>query len=218
MAAFATLSVKNKTRCFVSLFLSLVTAFAQTARVTLLPVESNGGALAGCRVGLFLSLGDSDQQDLSPEFTGLQAASVPYGRYVAAVRCARNAGASSTIRVDRPVQFFVVSSRHVADYAPGRTPRFTVRLLQRPPGASILWAKLVGVYLNEVDIEPVVAEGAAASFANPQPGRYVLLILSPDRLICRAEIVIQSPAGSIALRSGDNGCAVEQGSGAVEAQ
>jgi len=42
-------------------------------------------------------------------------------------------------------------------------------------------------------MEPVLAEGTAASFVNPQPGRYVLLILSPDRLIYRAEIIIQSP-------------------------
>src|SRR5277367_6418631 len=93
---------------------------------------------------------------------------LPYGRYVVLVNCA-NGGVSSTIQVDRPKRLLVVSSRQDIEY--GHPPVLTVRVLgDVGKGRRPVWAKIVGVYLNTVDIEPVESKNSVALFTNPQPG------------------------------------------------
>lgn len=180
----------------------------ERATVTLIGANSYGRALESCRVRMFASLGGPERVDFASSFKGLVSTEIPYGEYTAYLACAGDTGAGSTVRVDRPDQLLVISShRHIADYYPGLEPRFKITL-RNPPAHTTVWAKLVGVYLNDVDIEPFRGPTHTAFFIQPQPGRYMLMILAPNRLICTTDLITKAQSGSVDLRIEGDRCVV----------
>ena len=183
-----------------------LSAAAEIAHVNILPVSEEGAALERCSVRSFLPVGHEKPKDLASRFSGLDGNNIPFGKYIVVVRCSNGTNASALVQVDRPRKFAIVTPSLMADYRPDALPQFLVRIQPRPEGPRMLWAKLIGVYLNELDVEPFSAESGTAAFISIQPGRYILLLLGVDGKFCSVGLSITRPSGSVTFHQRAGAC------------
>lgn len=169
----------------------LVTA-SSLATVTLLPLDSFGGARQGCQVVEFVTLDDLET-DYKMRFEGLRAKNIPFGAdYRTHIKCDDQRGSGPFfVTVNRSDQFIVLGSwLHRGDYVTGPSPRLTVSVagtLDAGPSPKT-WVKIVGVYLDHSETGKVDPESHSAMFYDLVPGRYLVLILSGKKLSCTKQV------------------------------
>jgi len=176
--------------------------FARVAgTVEVLPLGTNGEALDGCKVERFFEINAKSEN--SSRFQGLSGKLVPFGEYLVSVRCGDVDGATSVVVVNRAAAFVVVSSaRHVADYAPGGAPLFSIRVSNLGELAARTWVQLVGVFLDVRVSDLVAPSSGRATLPIEQPGAYVLTVFSGGDVLCRQALRIDNIGGSLEVRTG----------------
>jgi hypothetical protein len=145
---------------------------------------------------------DRKPRELKGLFNGLIARQVPVGTYSVTLKCdvppgvrSMVDGVGSTVEVQSiGQQFFVISSHtHMADYAPGYGPRFWVRIKNAGSVFGPLWIKAVGLYQESLTVAKVNEVSSEAEVGGLLPGDYLLMILSPGKLICTKKMRLLNP-------------------------
>ncbi|MGA3028493.1 MAG: hypothetical protein ABSF98_27410 [Bryobacteraceae bacterium] len=178
--------------------------------VSLMPIDSFGAPLQRCQLTSFIGDRDEGRPERKDLFDGLVARDVPYGEYLAFIRCGGDTGAVGFVQVHDSEVFWVLSSpRHFADYVPGKAPVFIVDVqTPRSTAPDSMWVELSGVYMNERLRDRVDPGTRSAHFTNPGIGAYFLTVASGGRILCHGEVTITDPKGALTVRTGRT-CSVE---------
>ena len=195
-------------------------AFAQqTARVTLAAVDSFGNRPAGCHVKYFANDYDPtgkknpDPRDFSEQFSPLIGRDIPFDLYSVVVQCAGKYRWSAQIWIRHPETFFVVpTTQRRGDYHTGLTPRLTVSIervaASKTRADNTRWITMSGLFwdLHETDqVDPLYR---VAQFYDIVPGRYLLQVVEPGRLVCKQQIDFLEAGASLVLVD-DDPCTVK---------
>jgi hypothetical protein len=180
--------------------------------VTIRFVDHFGAAWQNCHVEEFTSTIGSDLgSDYANRFQGLMGRNIPFSiSYRLVLRCPKVAYPSSPFFVDvfSDHTFIVVSSwMHRGDYQTGLDPRLTVSVA-RPASerAGQAWVRVVGAYVDYLASDGVDPQSGDARFDWPAPGTYMVLLLTPEKLVCAKEIELLEPHGKLELDPTPNGC------------
>jgi hypothetical protein len=179
--------------------------------VTIHFVNHFGVPWQDCHVEEFASTIGDDGSDYASRFHGLTARNIPFNRsYRLVLECTKVGYPSFPFYVDvlRDRTFIVVSSwLHRGDYQTGLGPRLTVSLA-RPQSerAAQAWVKVVGVYIDYLHSEGVDQQSGEAGFDWIVPGTYMVLLLTPEKLVCAKQIDLLEPHGRLELDPTPNGC------------
>jgi hypothetical protein len=169
-----------------------------------------------CHVEEFTStLGSDVGTDYAGRFHGLTGRNIPFNLgYRLVLECAKPGYPSFPLSVDvtRHRTFIVVSSwMHRGDYETGLGPRLTVSVVPRPPEViGQAWVKLLGVYMDHSASDGVDPETGEARFHwMIVPGTYMVLLFTPEKLVCAKEIELLEPHGRLELAATPKGCAAK---------
>ncbi len=184
------------------------------ATVTLSVLSSLGQSQAGCHLLEFVLLDDGANADYKSRFDGLVGKNIPFGySYRVSVKCTDpGAGGSFWIPVLRSDQFVVLSSwPHLGDYFTGDEPRLTVSV-SRHSGAQTLgqaWVKVIGVYVDGREVDKLDSQSGATRFYHLEPGRFLVLLLTGERVLCTKQIDVLGPEARLELSLSGQGCKAE---------
>lgn len=182
----------------------------QVAAVRISLSDSYGQIERACSVKGFTSFDEGERPDYASHFAGLVGQDVPFGqRFRVILQCAGNqVFGPFWVAVDRPDKFIPLASwSHRGDYFTGAEPRLTVSVLGRPlPQTSESWVKLVGVYLDDQEVDQVDPRSGSARFYDPVPGRYLVLLLRGGDAVCTEQIDILGPGARMSLSPLSNDC------------
>jgi hypothetical protein len=180
--------------------------------VTIRFVDYFGAPWPDCHVEEFTStFGKDVGSDYASRFRGLTGRNIPFNLgYRVVVQCAKPDYPSFPFSVDvtRDRAFIVVSDwMHRGDYETGSDPRLAVSVVPRPPEVGQAWVKLLGVYMDHSASDGVDPETGEARFHwMIVPGTYMVLLFTPDKLVCAKEIELLEPHGRLELEPTPNGC------------
>jgi hypothetical protein len=183
--------------------------------VTIRLVDYFGVPWPNCHVAEFTStLGRNVGSDYAGRFRGLTGRDIPINvGYRLVLQCAKPDYPSPPFSVDvtRDRTLIVVSSwMHRGDYETGLGPRLTVSVVPRPPEVGQAWVRLLGVYMEHSASDGVDPQTGEAQFHwMVVPGTYMVLLLTPEKLVCAKEIQLLEPHGRLELQPKANGCAAK---------
>src|SRR5579864_6191134 len=187
----------------------------QSATVTLSLFTSFGEPIAACHVEGFLSFNEGDRTEYGSRFHGLTGTGIPFGKtYRAILRC-RGEGVFGPfwVSVQRTHAFVVLgvwSRPGHGDYYTGAEPRLTVYVVGSPvPKNQQQWIKIVGEYSDEQEVDEVSFDSHSARFYNFFPGRFLLLLVTADKLLCDKQVDLLGPGARLQLLVSRNGCTVK---------
>lgn len=174
----------------------------QFGAVTVSAVDSFGRPRADCKVAEFRSM-DDEEVDYVDRFDGLTGHDIPVGHsYRIHLRCAdaESAGPFFAL-VNRQDAFLVLGAwLNRGDYETGSTPRLTVNVDQaRSQISSEAWVKIIGIYTSVSEADRIDSQTHSARFYDPQPGRYLLLLLDGEKVVCTKQIAIEAPKAQLRL-------------------
>lgn len=178
--------------------------------VTIRFVDFFGVPWQGCHVEELTSAEVDTGPDFASRFHGLVGHNIPFGAdYRLVLKCAA-AGPFFPffVAVERNPAFLVVPSwQHAGDYQTGLVPPLTVSVVPRPRGGmGQAWVKVVGVYINHSESDGVDQQTGEAWFHWIVPGTYMVLLLTPEKLVCVKEIELLDAFGRLELEPTPNGC------------
>jgi hypothetical protein len=149
-------------------------------------------------------------------FAGQRGTGIPYGEYTVSVSCADGRGAGGTVLIWRPDALVIAAKFQEAfhaDYPPGGAPVLRVKVSKSTADASAgtAWVKLIGVYLNYVDVGQF--DSGEASFVNIQEGRYIFVLLRASAAACTKQVDVLKPDAILTFDPA-KGCSLVANSGA----
>lgn len=191
-------------------------AMRKTATVTLSVLDSFGHPRSDCHVVQFSSDEPFRKAEYKNKFTKYAGANIPYAIYTLLLRCddGQTLG-PKYITVGRPKNFFVISQwRHFGDWVTGPDPRLAISVEtdSETKLSGQAWVKVVGVYVDSAEIDEVNPQTHTASFYDVVPGRYLVLLLDGDKIICTQPVEYSADPESHAklkLSASLGGCKVE---------
>jgi hypothetical protein len=147
-----------------------------------------GEPLTECRVEGFRPTGTGAKHasDYKERFRGLVASEVPDGEYIADISC-RGTRIGRYVSVSNLHRFEVVSEnrRTVRSDPP---PHLLIRINRpRPPGET-WWLTAQALYAERVDTVEFQSDTGEAAINDPDPGSYVISVLSSTGYSCLREI------------------------------
>jgi hypothetical protein len=178
--------------------------------VTIRFVDHFGVPWQDCHVEEFTPADVGGGPDFASRFHGLIGHNIPFGDDCRLVLKCAKAGPFFPffVAVGRERTFLVVSSwEHAGDYETGLAPRLTVSVVPRPRGGTgQAWVKVLGVYINHSESDGVDQRTGDARFYSILPGTYMVLLLTPEKLVCAKEIELLDAFGRLELEPTPNGC------------
>jgi len=186
-----------------------------SATVSLSILDSFGKQRQDCHVIEFSSSYPYHKAELKARFSGYTATEIPFGWYRIRLRCddLQHLG-PEYVYVERNQEFFVVSQwRHFGDYVTG--PRLAVNLETAPDVqlSKQAWIRAVGIYTKESEVSKIDPASHSASFYDIVPGRYLLLLLDGEQIVCSKPVDFLESDAKLSLSISTEGCATSAISG-----
>jgi hypothetical protein len=213
-------------RCFpIALLIGLSTCAPSVpqqklATVTFLVFDSFGRPQSDCHILEFVSLDDERNPDYVAHFSGAVGRNIPYGStYRVHAKCAdERSGGTFLVTVNKSDTLLVLASwLNLGDYVTGPSPRLTIRIRSNNETklAEKTWIKIVGVYVDRMEVARVSPSGTAGFF-DVVPGKYLMLLFG-DGLVCTKEIEFLKAPADLELSISAESCKVQSQS-AVRAE
>jgi hypothetical protein len=187
----------------------------KVAQVTLRFVDSFGNPQEGCRVVEFSSMDDDAKVDYSKSFDGLVGEKIPYGnRYKVFVKClGEKSRVATVVSVGRPEEFIVLSEwLHLGDYVTHERISISVQSKSGKQLSNDVWVKLVGIYLDNSELDRIDPQSHSAKFYDIPPGRYIVLVMDGEKLACTKQIDFLEAGARLDISLMEHGCKVEEAS------
>jgi hypothetical protein len=165
----------------------------KAATITLSVLDSFGHPRLDCHVVQFSSDAPFKKAEYKNRFSKYVGTNIPYAFvYTLLLRChdGQTLG-PKYITVGRPKEFFVIGQwQHFGDWVTGPDPRLAISVETDAETklSGQAWVKVVGVYVDSVEVDEVDAQTHMASFYEIVPGRYLVMILDGDKIICTAPV------------------------------
>jgi len=209
----ATRFVDFAAAAFALAFISI--ASAQGAHVVVIAVDTFGFQPNGCYVEEFVNDHDikgemnPDPRDFSDQFHGLSAQGIPFDMYTVSVQCEGQFRGSASTWIRHPENSVVVmTNTRRGDYHTGIGPRLTVLLEKTSARATKTekqrWVTMTGVFLDHRETSQVDARDGVARFYDVFPGRYLLQVIEPRRLVCTRQIDFLEAGASLTMAADDS--------------
>ena len=167
----------------------------QYATVSLKILDSYGHQRPGCHVTKFRRKKTQGGADYQGSFSGLVGSKIPSGfglTYDVLVYCTDGSHASNPfVAVTRSEEFIVlVGWVPDGDYVTGPDPRLKIKV-DADSAANIAdhaWIKAVGVYMDDSEVAQIDSQSHSAGLFSIVPGRYLILLLNGEKVICTQQI------------------------------
>jgi hypothetical protein len=156
---------------------------------TIAAVGAFGEPLTGCRVESFRSTDTAvgKRHDYKDRFQDLVAQDIPGGEYEAEIVC-REARIGKWVKVSASNGFEVVSENRRITRSDHKVPHLAIRIDgSRRPGET-WWITLRGVYQERSDTAEFQTDTGEARISDPDPGSYMVNVLSSTGYNCLREI------------------------------
>jgi hypothetical protein len=170
-------------------------------------------------VSEFLSTADPTAIDYSDKFEGLVGRKIPvmgiYRPFRLHVHCSDGSSGPYFVSVSQAETFALVGGwAHLGDYVTGPEARLTISLASplSEELSHVMWVKTVGVYLDTSETERIDPQSNSAAFYTVVPGRYILFILTGNRVICMKQVMLQGPHARLKLSISEQSCKVDEAS------
>jgi hypothetical protein len=158
------------------------------ANFTMVAVGAFGEPLTECRVESFQSAEArvKHRNDYKGRFRGLAASDLPDGKYTANISC-RGARIEKYVSVSNLHRFEVVSQnrRTVRSDPP---PNLLIRINSPRPQGETWWLTARALYAERVDTVEFQGDTGETAIIDPDPGSYVISVLSSTGYSCVREI------------------------------
>jgi hypothetical protein len=189
---------------------------SKTGTVTLSVLDSFGHARSDCHVTQFASEEPFKNAEYKNNFKKYSGENIPYAVYTLFLRC-DDGKPLGPIYVDlsRPQEFVVVGRwRNMGDWVTGPDPRLAVSVETDAEThlSDRAWVKVVGVYVDSAEVDEVNPQTHVAGFYKIVPGRYLVILLDSDRVICtKAVEFLQElqPHAKMKVSVSASGCKVD---------
>jgi hypothetical protein len=193
----------------------------QRATVTLTYFDSFGHSAGDCEVKEFTSFNEGDATDYGRYFTAMVGKNIPFGKsYRVTLSCdQRGMFGPLWASVEKPDQLIILSSfwahgdgSRGGDYNTGFDPRLTISVtpIKDTHLSGRLWMKLMGVYMNQTELAHVDPKSGSAQFFMVFPGRFVLLVLDDNKLVCTKQMDLLSGDATLKISISSSGCRIDQ--------
>jgi hypothetical protein len=161
----------------------------ETSNLTIVVVSSFGEPLNSCRVESFRPYRATSETagEYSNRFLGLSAKGIPYGGYEAFLRCSEGP-LHAVIGLDRSDQFEVIARNERVILGERGDPKLVIALDGSQPARSLWWVRLVGLYNLRNYVSEFSAATREARLDAPDPGSYLVTVLSTDGYHCVKEV------------------------------
>ena len=169
--------------------LTVLSVRAFGANFSMVAVGAFGEPLSECRVESFQSTATQAKyaNDYKDRFRGLAASDLPDGDYRVNIGC-REARIGAYVKVSNVDRFEVISDNRRIMRSGHLTPHLVVRMDDpRPPGET-WWLTLRALYNKRSDTVEFQRDTGEATVADPDPGSYVVSVLSSAGYNCLREI------------------------------
>jgi hypothetical protein len=162
---------------------------ASAADITMVAVGPFGEQLTHCQVDSFrLPSTTSDPRgEYKDSFRGLVAGDLPDGEYEADLRC-REARIQTRVKVSEFDRFEVVSQNRRITRSDHLVPQLVIRIIGPHPLGAVWWVTLRALYDKRAYAGKFQNETAEAEIADPDPGTYLVSVLSNAGADCLGEI------------------------------
>jgi hypothetical protein len=172
-------------RAFLVPALILGSPHGESSDLRMVAVSSFGDPLTSCRVESFRASPavPGMPQEYAGRFLGLTAKGIPFGRYEAFLRCSEGR-LHAVIALDQSDQFEVVPRNERLIIGERGAPKLVISLDAPRPMREIWWVRLVGLYNQSNSTSEFSASTAAANFDAPDPGSYLVTIISTAGYQC----------------------------------
>jgi hypothetical protein len=195
---------------------SIASEQGKLASVTLHFLDSFGRERTDCNIAEFLLQDSAVKQEFRDHFAGLTAEAIPYGNYRIRVNCADNVSHGPFyMSVAHLSEFRAIGAwLHRGDYVTGESPRLIVSVTRDHANrAGDSWVDIIGVYLHTSDTDAVDSRSNEAAFYDVVPGRYLILLLRDERLLCQKQVDLGEQAARLDFSIESGSCAVKTTSG-----
>jgi hypothetical protein len=195
----------------------------KTGTVTLSVLDSFGRPRSDCHVTRFFSAAPYEKAEFKNKFAKYLGEKIPYAAYTLFLRCDDGKPIGPVyVDVHRPQEFIVIGEwRNMGDWVTGLDPRLAVSVETDAEThlSEQAWVKVVGVYVNSAEVDEVSPQTHLAAFYRIVPGRYLVVLLDADRIICSKAVEFLQEFQSHAkmkLTVSNTGCKVD-GLGSIRA-
>jgi hypothetical protein len=155
---------------------------------TIAAVGAFGEQLTHCQVDSFrLSDEAGTRREYKGSFRGLVADDLPDGEYEVALQC-REARIETRVKVSEFDRFKVVSQNRRITRSDHLIPQLVIRMTDPHPQGEVWWVTLRALYAERVYTGKFLAETGEADVADPDPGSYLVSVLSNSGSDCLREI------------------------------
>jgi hypothetical protein len=156
--------------------------------VILSVLDSFGRPRLDCHVTQFSSHAPYEKAEFRARFAKYVAEKIPYATYKLSLRCDDGTPLGPAyVVVSRPQVFVVIGEwRNMGDWVTGPAPRLSVRV-DTEAGTHLsdrAWVKVVGVYVDSAEVDRINPQTNAAGFYSIVPGRYLVMVLDDDKIVC----------------------------------
>jgi hypothetical protein len=159
------------------------------ADFTIAPIGAFGEELTQCRVDSFRLSGTKSRirGEYKDSFHGLVANDLPNGKYEVVIRC-REARIDTTVNVSELHRFEVVSENRRFLRSDHVIPQLVIRITGSQPRHEMWWITLRALYDERLYTSEFRSKAAEARVLDPEPGSYLVSVLSAAGYDCTREI------------------------------
>jgi hypothetical protein len=160
----------------------------QRVNFTIAAIGGFGEPLTGCRVESFrlVDPASSTRQDYKDHFRGLTARDLPVGEYDVDIGC-REARIGTQMNISAGVGFGVASeNRRITRSDP--PPHLVIRINEHWPSGETWWITMRALYQHRSYTVEFQSETGEAHINDPDPGSFVVNVLSSTGYNCLREI------------------------------
>jgi hypothetical protein len=159
------------------------------ANFTMVAVGAFGEPLTECRVESFKStdIRRKHPNDYRGRFRGMVASNVPNGKYNADIRCGETR-IGEYVEVSNHDVFKVVSENIRISRSDHVPPHLAIRLISPRPQGEKWWLTLRALYRERSDTVEFQGDTEEAGITDPDPGSYVVSVLSSTGYSCLREV------------------------------
>jgi hypothetical protein len=165
---------------------------SKVGTVTLSVLDSFGHPRSDCHVTEFASDEPFKKAEYKNKFTSYVGENVPYAVYTLFLRCDDGKPLGPVyVDVNRPQEFVVIGRwRNMGDWVTGLDPRLAISVETDAEThlSDQAWVKIVGVYVDSAEVDRLNPRTHEASFYKIVPGRYLVLLLDGNKIICTRPI------------------------------
>ncbi len=188
----------------------------KTGTVNLSVLDSFGHPRSDCHVTRFFSEAPHKKADYKNNFARYVGEKIPYAGYTLFLRCDDEKPLGPIyVDVSRLQQFVVIGGwRNMGDWVTGPDPRLSVSV-ETDAGSRIsdrAWVKVVGVYVDSAEVDEVNPQTHLAGFYKIVPGRYIVILLDDDKIVCTKTVEFLQefqPHAKMKMSVSADGCKVD---------